>query len=60
LSEIVLSDGIASRNLEEILSQPGLVRDELTADHETEPIPLSINAFLINTGSRCNAGRGLA
>jgi hypothetical protein len=37
--------------LEEILSQPGLVRDELTADHEMEPIPLSINAFLINTGS---------
>jgi NAD(P)-dependent dehydrogenase (short-subunit alcohol dehydrogenase family) len=28
-----------------------LVRDELTADHETEPILLSINAFLINTGS---------
>jgi NAD(P)-dependent dehydrogenase (short-subunit alcohol dehydrogenase family) len=48
---VILSDGIASRNLEEILSQPGLVRDELTADHETEPIPLSINAFLINTGS---------
>ena len=47
----VLSDGTAARHLDEILSNPGTVRDELTADHELEPIELSINAYLINTGS---------
>jgi glyoxylase-like metal-dependent hydrolase (beta-lactamase superfamily II) len=28
-----------------------VVRDELSAEHESEPVPLSINAYLINTGS---------
>ena len=46
-----LSDGTASRHLDEILSNPGLVREELNADQQTEPVAVSINAYLINTGS---------
>lgn len=48
---IALSDGTASRHLDQILSDPGQVRDELSADHQSEPVPLSINAYLINSGS---------
>ncbi|MEH2254302.1 MBL fold metallo-hydrolase [Nostoc sp.] len=47
----VLSDGTAPRHLDQILSAPRIVRDELTADHEVEPVELSINAYLINTGA---------
>ena len=46
-----LSDGTTPRHLDEILSDPETVRDELTADHEVEPVELSINAYLINTGT---------
>jgi glyoxylase-like metal-dependent hydrolase (beta-lactamase superfamily II) len=46
-----LSDGTAPRQLDQILSDPAVVREELSADHESEPVPLSINAYLINTGS---------
>lgn len=46
-----LSDGNAPRHLDQILSDPGLVREELTADHQGEPVELSINAYLINTGA---------
>jgi glyoxylase-like metal-dependent hydrolase (beta-lactamase superfamily II) len=46
-----LSDGTASRHLDEILSNPELVREKLKADHQSEPVALSINAYLINTGS---------
>ena len=48
---IALSDGTAPRHLDQILSDPTVTRDELSADHESEPVPLSINAYLINTGS---------
>jgi glyoxylase-like metal-dependent hydrolase (beta-lactamase superfamily II) len=48
---IALSDGTAPRSLEQILSDPSLVRDELLADHEREPVQLSINAYLIKSGS---------
>jgi glyoxylase-like metal-dependent hydrolase (beta-lactamase superfamily II) len=46
-----LSDGTASRHLDQILSNPELVREELNADHQSEPVAVSINAYLINTGS---------
>ena len=46
-----LSDGTAPRHFAEILSNPSLVRHELSADHEPELEELSINAYLINTGS---------
>jgi glyoxylase-like metal-dependent hydrolase (beta-lactamase superfamily II) len=48
---VALSDGTAARRLDEILSDRRVVRGELAADHESEPVPLSINAYLINTGS---------
>jgi glyoxylase-like metal-dependent hydrolase (beta-lactamase superfamily II) len=48
---IALSDGTAPRHLDQILSDPSIARKELSADHESEPVPLSINAYLINTGS---------
>ncbi|HMH05163.1 MAG TPA: MBL fold metallo-hydrolase, partial [Terriglobales bacterium] len=47
-----LSDGTASRHLDAILSNHGLVREELNADHQSEPVAVSINAYLINTGSQ--------
>ena len=37
--------------MDQILSDPATVRSELASAHEAEPIPLSINAYLINTGS---------
>jgi hypothetical protein len=46
-----LSDGIAPRRLDEIMSDPKVVQWELSADHESEPVAISINAYLINTGS---------
>jgi glyoxylase-like metal-dependent hydrolase (beta-lactamase superfamily II) len=46
-----LSDGAAPRNLEEILSNPGLVRQLLAEDHLSEPMAIPINAYLINSGS---------
>ena len=48
---VALSDGTAPRHLDEILSDKTTVVEELKASHEEEPIQLSINAFLINTGA---------
>jgi glyoxylase-like metal-dependent hydrolase (beta-lactamase superfamily II) len=45
------SDGTTPRHMDQILSNPEMVNSELKADHETEPIPISINAYLINTGT---------
>ncbi|MEH2247947.1 hypothetical protein [Nostoc sp.] len=42
-----LSYGTALRHLNEILSDFGTVRDELTANHGVEPVELSINAYLL-------------
>jgi glyoxylase-like metal-dependent hydrolase (beta-lactamase superfamily II) len=48
----VLSDGTTSRDLPEIMSNPGSVRAAFDASHETLPVPLSINAYLIDTGAK--------
>lgn len=45
----VLSDGTAPRDVAKIMSKPEEIRRRLALDHETLPIELSINAFLINT-----------
>jgi glyoxylase-like metal-dependent hydrolase (beta-lactamase superfamily II) len=47
----VLSDGTAPRHLDQILSRPDIANAEFAADHEKEPIELSINAYLIDTGT---------
>ena len=47
---VALCDGVASRHLDQILSKPDVVASEFAADHEKEPVDLSINAYLINTG----------
>jgi glyoxylase-like metal-dependent hydrolase (beta-lactamase superfamily II) len=46
----VLSDGTASRHVDEIMSKPKEIRKALAHAHQALPIELSINAFLINTG----------
>ena len=48
----VLSDGTAKRDLPKIMSNPDQVRREFAASHQTLPVELSINCFLIDTGSR--------
>jgi glyoxylase-like metal-dependent hydrolase (beta-lactamase superfamily II) len=48
----VLSDGTAPREVDKIMSKPEEIRQTLGADHQALPINLSINAFLINTGSK--------
>jgi glyoxylase-like metal-dependent hydrolase (beta-lactamase superfamily II) len=48
----VLSDGTATRAVDEIMSKPREVRDALTRERRTPPIDISINAFLIHTGSK--------
>jgi glyoxylase-like metal-dependent hydrolase (beta-lactamase superfamily II) len=48
----VLSDGTAPRDLPNIMSKPTEVRQALDAAHETLPVQLSINCFLIDTGSK--------
>lgn len=48
----VLSDGIARREVDTLLSDPALVRAELTASHLRVAMPLSINVYLINTGTK--------
>jgi len=47
-----LSDGTAQRAVDEIMSKPRQVRDALARERRTLPIDISINAFLIHTGSR--------
>ncbi|MGV7242359.1 MBL fold metallo-hydrolase [Caballeronia sp. M23-90] len=46
-----LSDGIARRDLEDILSKRKEVQSIIASYHEHEPIPISINAYLVKTGS---------
>jgi glyoxylase-like metal-dependent hydrolase (beta-lactamase superfamily II) len=46
---VALSDGTAPRRVDQILSDPEIARTEYAADHETEPVNLSINAYLVNT-----------
>lgn len=48
----VLSDGTASRHIDEIMSKPDQIRKTFANVHQALPIELSINAFLINTGSQ--------
>jgi glyoxylase-like metal-dependent hydrolase (beta-lactamase superfamily II) len=48
----VLSDGTASRDLSKIMSNPGKVRAAFAAAHQGLPVELSINCFLIDTGSQ--------
>ncbi len=47
-----LSDGTASRDEAEIMKPSEVVTKALAADHETPPTEISINTFLINTGSK--------
>ncbi|MEH2359568.1 MBL fold metallo-hydrolase [Nostoc sp.] len=47
-----LSDGVAVRELDKLSNKPREVREALARDHETLPVALSINAFLIHTGSK--------
>jgi glyoxylase-like metal-dependent hydrolase (beta-lactamase superfamily II) len=47
----VLSDGTASRDLPTIMSKPGAVREAYKASHEALPTEISINCFLVDTGS---------
>ncbi len=47
-----LSDGTAPRHMDQVLSKPTIALAEYAADHEALPVNLSINAYLINTGSR--------
>jgi uncharacterized protein (TIGR03435 family) len=46
-----LSDGNALRHMDRILNKPDITIAEYAADHEAQPVNLSINAYLINTGS---------
>lgn len=48
----VLSDGTAPREVDKIMSKPEEIRKTMADDHQALPIDLSINAFLINTGSK--------
>src|SRR6202034_4043674 len=41
----------APRHVDKILSKPDIAVSEYAADHEMEPVDLSINAYLINTGA---------
>jgi glyoxylase-like metal-dependent hydrolase (beta-lactamase superfamily II) len=48
----VLSDGIAVRDLPTIMSDPAKVRQMFAESHQKLPVELSINCFLIDTGSK--------
>jgi glyoxylase-like metal-dependent hydrolase (beta-lactamase superfamily II) len=47
----VLSDGTATRPVDQIMSKPAEIRRILEQTHQDLPMELSINAFLINSGS---------
>jgi|EndMetStandDraft_5_1072996.scaffolds.fasta_scaffold66234_2 glyoxylase-like metal-dependent hydrolase (beta-lactamase superfamily II) len=47
----VLSDGTAPRDLPGIMSKPEEVRAAFAASHETLPVDISINCFLVDTGA---------
>jgi hypothetical protein len=44
--------GTASRQLDQIMSKPDEVRKVFARDHQTLPASVSINTYLINTGSQ--------
>jgi glyoxylase-like metal-dependent hydrolase (beta-lactamase superfamily II) len=48
----VLWDGTAARQLDQIMSKPARVREVYERDHQALPTAMSINTFLINTGSK--------
>ncbi len=48
----VLSDGTATRHVDEIMSKPKEVRAAYAHRHEELPAELSINTYLINTGNK--------
>ncbi len=48
----VLSDGTAPRDLPKIMSNPDEVRAAFVGAHQTLPVEISINAYLIDTGSK--------
>jgi glyoxylase-like metal-dependent hydrolase (beta-lactamase superfamily II) len=48
----VLSDGTATRHVDEIMSKPEDVRAAYAHHHEELPAELSINTYLINTGNK--------
>jgi glyoxylase-like metal-dependent hydrolase (beta-lactamase superfamily II) len=57
----VLSDGTVMRPIDKIMSNGDEIRQVFAKDHETLPTELSINAFLLNIGSKlilidCGAG----
>lgn len=47
-----LSDLTASNRIDQLMSDPAKARAVLARDHESLPITVSVNAFLINTGKR--------
>lgn len=48
----VLSDGTAPRHLDQLMSKPADVRRAFADAHEPLPVELSVNCFLIDTGTR--------
>ena len=47
----VLSDGTASRDLSKIMSKPDAVHEDFKTSHEELPTEISINCFLVDTGT---------
>jgi glyoxylase-like metal-dependent hydrolase (beta-lactamase superfamily II) len=47
----VLSDGTASRDLPTIMNKPEIARAAFAASHETLPVEISINCFLVERGA---------
>jgi hypothetical protein len=47
-----LSDGTALRDLTKIMSNPTEARQAFDASHQTLPTEISINSFLIDTGTQ--------
>ncbi len=47
-----LNDGAFPIHIDSLMSKPELVRDVLARDHERLPLETSVNAFLVNTGTR--------
>jgi Zn-dependent hydrolases, including glyoxylases len=48
----VLWDGTAAREMDRIMSKPAVVRGLYVRDHQALPVAMSLNTFLINTGSK--------
>jgi glyoxylase-like metal-dependent hydrolase (beta-lactamase superfamily II) len=47
----VLSDGTVPRDMSKIMSDPEKVRHEFSASHQALPVDISINCYLIDTGT---------